>query len=184
MSSSWKFFRTFLRSPFQMGGVVPSSRILARAVAEVVTGHVSDPAGTPLIEVGPGTGALTRELIRLPNPLILLERNPEFARHLTGQFPGIGVVCEDFLTTTVFSTGNRGAVLVSSLPVRSLPRPEVFSARFRELLLGGNVGAIIQYSYGWRDPLQLDDPRIEARRERFVLRNFPPAFVWVYLPRR
>jgi phosphatidylethanolamine/phosphatidyl-N-methylethanolamine N-methyltransferase len=177
--SSWKFFRTFLRSPLHMGGVIPSSRFLAGAVADTITRLTPDPA-TPLIEVGPGTGALTRALVRLGHPLVLLERNFEFARELSVRYPDARVICEDFLTTTAFATGNRGAVVVSSLPIRSLPHPELFRARFQELLLGGAVRAIVQYSYGLRDPLELSDELITASRRRFVLLNFPPAFVWTY----
>ena len=177
--SGWKFFRTFLRSPFQMGGVIPSSRFLARAVAESVRDLLVDES-TPIIEIGSGTGALTEELSVLKNPLTLLERNPDFARDLSRRFAGPRVVCEDFLTTSVFSTGKRGAVVVSSLPIRSLPHPELFRERFRELLMGGSVRAIVQYSYGWRDPLELPAQNITGSRRRLVFLNFPPAFVWTY----
>jgi len=177
--SGWKFFRTFLKSPFQMGGVVPSSRFLARAVAESVRELLVDES-TPIIEIGPGTGALTDALVEFENPLVLLERNTEFARELSRRFSGPLVVCEDFLTTSVFSTGTRGSVVVSSLPIRSLPHPGLFRARFEELLQSGAVSAIVQYSYGWRDPLELSAERIAASRRRFVIWNFPPAFVWSY----
>ncbi|MBU6375823.1 MAG: hypothetical protein KGQ59_07500 [Bdellovibrionales bacterium] len=175
----WKFFRSFLRSPAQMGGVIPSSKALARAVAETVKELLEGPQ-TPLIEVGPGTGALTEELVRLANLVVLLERNPEFAEDLRQRFSGPEVRCEDFLTTALFATGNRGAVVVSSLPIRSLPHPELFRARFRELLLSGSVRAVVQFSYGWRDPLGLGDLQILASRRRWVLWNLPPAFVWTY----
>jgi len=177
--AGWKFFRAFLRSPFQMGGVVPSSRFLARAVAESARELVLDES-TPIIEIGPGTGALTEELAGLKNPLTLLERNPQFARGLSLRFSGLRVVCEDFLTTSVFSTGTRGSVVVSSLPIRSIPHPGVFRARFHELLAGGAVRAVVQYSYGWRDPLELPAEIIRASRRRLVVWNVPPAFVWTY----
>jgi phosphatidylethanolamine/phosphatidyl-N-methylethanolamine N-methyltransferase len=177
--SSWKFFRNFLKSPFQMGGVVPSSRFLARAVAESVRDLLVDES-TPIIEIGPGTGALTEELSRFKNPLVLLERNPDFSRELSRRFPVGSVVCEDFLTTSIFSTGTRGSIVVSSLPIRSLPHPELFRARFQELVERGAIRAIVQYSYGWRDPLELPAEKITASRRRFVVLNFPPAFVWSY----
>ena len=162
-----------------MGGVLPSSRTLARTVAETARDLLESDA-TPLIEIGPGTGALTQELVQVSNHLVLLERNPEFARDLLLRFSGLKVVCDDFLTSSVFSTGNRGAVVVSSLPILSLPHPELFRARFRELLVSGAVRAVVQYSYGWRDPLDLSDAGIEVHRRRFVARNLPPAFVWTY----
>ena len=162
-----------------MGGVLPSSRTLAKRVSDAVNELLSDPQ-TPLIEIGPGTGALTRELVRLPNPLVLLERESDFAQELLVRFPKARVICDDFLSIPSFSMGSRGAVVISSLPIRSLPHPELFQARFRELLLSGAVQAVVQFSYGWRDPLDLKDSRVRATRRYFVPFNIPPAFVWVY----
>lgn len=162
-----------------MGGVLPSSRTLAKRVSDAVSELLTD-SKTPLIEIGPGTGALTQELVQLPNPLILLEREADFAQELLERFPKAHVICDDFLSTPSFSIGSRGAVAISSLPIRSLPHPELFQARFRELLLSGSVRAIVQFSYGWRDPLDLNDSRVRATRRYFVPFNLPPAFVWVY----
>jgi phosphatidylethanolamine/phosphatidyl-N-methylethanolamine N-methyltransferase len=182
--ASWagmKFLRSFLKSPQSVGGIFPSSQVLARAIAAIVSRELaqSDPAS--IIEVGPGTGALTEALLPLKRPLVLLERNADFARILSQRFaPQALVRCEDFLTSSIFSTGTRGAVLVSSLPIRSLPMSELYRARFQELLLGGNISRLVQYSYGIRDPLLMSADEIVARRERVVLWNFPPASIWSY----
>ena len=178
-SSFWKFFWNFWRSPQQIGGLFPSSRVLARAIAGTAQSFLLD--SSPLIvEVGPGTGALTRELNVTGIPLILLERDISFYRDLRRRFPELKIICEDFLKTSLFDEVNRGAVIVSSLPLRSLEKVEVFTERFRDLLLSGKVRAVIQYSYGLRDPLSIQDRRVEVRREKWILWNLPPAFIWSY----
>ena len=53
------FFRQWLRSPKSMGAVIPSSRVLARAVTEAVRWA----PGEHVIELGAGTGAISQGLI-------------------------------------------------------------------------------------------------------------------------
>ncbi len=49
------FFRQWLRSPKSMGAVIPSSRVLARAVTEAVHWE----PGQHVVELGAGTGSHT-----------------------------------------------------------------------------------------------------------------------------
>ena len=50
-----RFIRSWLEKPLTVGAVAPSSRMLGRAMARYV-----DPAEPgPVIELGPGTGAIT-----------------------------------------------------------------------------------------------------------------------------
>jgi phospholipid N-methyltransferase len=75
------FLREFLRSPRQIGSVVPSSHFLERRLVEV-----SGAAHARLVvEFGPGTGGTTQALLRaLPSDarLLAIEINPRFASHL------------------------------------------------------------------------------------------------------
>jgi phosphatidylethanolamine/phosphatidyl-N-methylethanolamine N-methyltransferase len=162
-----------------VGGLFPSSSALAGAITDAVR-ELGPDLQTPLIEVGPGTGALTTELAKLGHPLYLLERSAEFAHDLAARFPSAVIFCDDFLTSELFGRVSAGAVVVSSLPIRSLPKPGRFRARFKSLLDGGQVRAVIQFSYGFRDPLGFGPEEVLTQRYRFVVKNFPPAFVWVY----
>lgn len=55
-----RFFRSWLDNPMIAGAVSPSGRFLARMMARYV-----DPLETgPIIELGPGTGAITEALLR------------------------------------------------------------------------------------------------------------------------
>ena len=54
-----RFLRSWIEKPLHMGAVMPSGRILARTMAQYVDVRSSD----PVIELGPGTGAITNALI-------------------------------------------------------------------------------------------------------------------------
>jgi phospholipid N-methyltransferase len=77
-----------LKSPALTGAVAPSSQFLARAMADAARG-----AGC-LIELGAGTGPVTRALVsRFPDtPLTVVELQPTLARKLLKAFPGARVL--------------------------------------------------------------------------------------------
>jgi phosphatidylethanolamine/phosphatidyl-N-methylethanolamine N-methyltransferase len=75
------FLREFLRSPRQIGSIVPSSRFLEQRLVDV-SGAAN---ARVLVEFGPGTGGTTRAFLRaLPGSarLLAIEINPRFASHL------------------------------------------------------------------------------------------------------
>ena len=79
------FLKRFLRSPFRVASVVPSSRVLIRKVSDKMD-H-----GTPKViaEYGPGEGCHTREIVRRmhhKSHLLLFEIDPELCGHLARQF--------------------------------------------------------------------------------------------------
>ncbi len=169
----------FLRNPLRIGAIAPATRFLARAFRRSVLALGAEPT-TPIYELGPGTGALTRELETLPNRLVLIERESRFAELLRTRFPRLEVRCEDALESEALKTAQAGSILVSSLPILSLPDPKPFRALFFELLLSGRFRAILQYTYGPKDPLAPLPPGIRSRRVRVVLLNLPPAVIWQY----
>ncbi|WP_158628685.1 23S ribosomal RNA methyltransferase Erm [Saccharopolyspora rhizosphaerae] len=48
-----------------------------------------EPSAHPVVELGAGRGALTRELVRLGRPVIAVELDPRWAEHLTAEFPQV-----------------------------------------------------------------------------------------------
>src|SRR3982074_629438 len=71
------FIRHWIDKPLSMGAVTPSGKMLARAMARCV-----DPGSAgPVIELGSGTGAVTKALVERgidPARLVLVEFNPSF----------------------------------------------------------------------------------------------------------
>jgi phospholipid N-methyltransferase len=81
-----EFLRQFRTQFHTTGAIAPSSRRLARAM----TRHIDAPRGPArILEVGPGTGAVTRRILRLlraDDRLDLVEVNESFADLLRQRF--------------------------------------------------------------------------------------------------
>jgi phospholipid N-methyltransferase len=177
----WRFLGEFLRHPRLVGAVTPSSRYLARAVAAQVPA-----AARCVIELGPGTGAITRALLARLGPqatLLAVEVDPAFCAVLRRALPDprlhvIQALAQD-LPVRQAGFGPPVEAIVSGLPfVNFSPalRRQIMAAADRALVHGGTF---VGYSYG---PLVL--PGLlratfgECRLAGIVWRNLPPAFVF------
>ena len=77
-----QFLSVAFRNMKTVGTVCPSSPMLSRALAEVVD---AAPQPRRILEVGPGTGPVTREILRRLGPrdeLDIVELSPEFCEDL------------------------------------------------------------------------------------------------------
>jgi phosphatidylethanolamine/phosphatidyl-N-methylethanolamine N-methyltransferase len=146
----------FLRAPNFMGGIVPSSSVLARAMSRQATGFDA------IVELGAGTGAVTRRLAR----------SYSHARVRDG--------CVHDRVDCLLEQPPR-TVAVSSLPFRSLPEDvaNATGAAIERFLLADPARRLVQYSYGLREPFAFRDARLSWRRVERVWRNVPPAIVWI-----
>lgn len=117
------FFRHWLRSPLGMGAVMPSCRGVGAAMARALP---QDRAGW-LLELGGGTGSVTRELLAAGWPaeqLILVERAPELAAMLARRCRGVAVHAVDACAIDMLLRRLRIDALagvVSSLPIKWFP---------------------------------------------------------------
>lgn len=68
-----------------------------------------------VLEIGPGLGTLTSELLRRAGNVVAVEFDSELARKLPGQFPGknLSVINEDILTYDIKSLGNSYKVVAN-----------------------------------------------------------------------
>ena len=176
------FFRRFLGDPKRTGAVAPSSPFLAREMARAVNPR----APGLVIELGPGTGPVTKALIAhgvARERLLLVEYDAHFCRMLGERFAA-RVVCGDAyaLNETLGQVGEPVAAVVSSLPLLN-ETPE----RRRRLLdeafaMMGPEGVFVQFTYGLKSPIPREDlgGAYVARCGPPVLRNLPPASVWTY----
>lgn len=91
------FWREFRHSYRTTGSVIPSGRLLARALSRHLVGHTSP---CRLLEVGPGTGAVTASIVRRlrsSDRLDLVELNDQFVARLRQRFdsePAFAAVAE------------------------------------------------------------------------------------------
>jgi len=178
------FISAWVRNPLQMGAIVPSSDRLAGRMAA----QVGDSPNL-VVELGAGTGAVTRALLTRGIPatsLIAVERDERLAAQLTQRFPRLKVLNGDAgrLRQLLGRRLDRPVdAVVSSLPLLSLPgitRARAVVEAFAVLRPGGRF---IQFTYGPRPPIPESAAHslgVIGQRAGLVLRNLPPATVWVY----
>jgi phosphatidylethanolamine/phosphatidyl-N-methylethanolamine N-methyltransferase len=176
------FFRQWLRSPKSMGSVIPSSRYLAHAVADVVAWR----PGQYIVELGGGTGAITQGLIDRGIPrdrLVVIELERALYEHLRLRLPGANVVQGDAtkLHEILEQLGvDDVATVISGLPMVGMPfefQRAIIDQAFRVQRPGNFV---LQYSYSPIVPVPARRLGIKAQLVRWVPLNFPPASVWLY----
>ena len=81
------FFREYVRNFHTTGAILPSGRCLANALTRFVRGHADGPR--KILEVGPGTGAVTRRIVHgmgRADRLDLVELNGTFVAQLERRF--------------------------------------------------------------------------------------------------
>ncbi len=180
------FLGLWLRKPLQIAAVCPSSDHLADAFARLVDLRRRG----AVLELGGGTGSLTRGLLRAgcpPERLLVLEREPSLAALLRRDFPDIGVI-EGDATRIDEHLAERGvdelATVVSSLPIKWFPKSAQRAIVLECLRRLGPGGRFLQVTNAFGSPIAIDALGIEGREARRVWRNLPPAQIWAYTERR
>jgi len=179
------FIAAWMRSPKDMGALLPSSRSLAKAMVAQVN---LDVPGI-IIELGAGTGVMTHALLQKGIPaerLIVIERDQHLHEVLSAQFPGLNVLCEDAmnLEKVLAKMGiSQVCAIVSSLPFITLPKPigHVIQSQMAKVI--GRDGNIVQFTYGLQSPINKDQLKkcgLSSKRSKIVVANVPPAHIWVY----
>ena len=183
----WALFKQWLRNPLRTAAIAPSSRELAEAmVAEL------PPGAQRVIELGGGTGAITRALlahgVRGDN-LLVVELSEELHEHLHERFPAVRVALGDAreLRAVASRCGFLGQgpvdAIISGLGLLAMPvetQQEILFEAFASLRPGGRF---IQFTYGPQPPVAESVQQalgLAVHRGDFVLRNVPPATVYVY----
>jgi phospholipid N-methyltransferase len=180
-------FSRFLRSPRTVGALSPSSRALARAIAsQLQPGH-----HRRIIELGPGTGALTCEIIGQLGPedrLLAVDIDPAFVRQLQGRWPTLECVCGSAARLHEIAADHGMASadhIISGLPFATLPveMTRQILTGVEQTLRPGGMFTTFQYTHAY--PLSTS---AAFRRQmtalmgappdrRLVVRNVPPCFV-------
>jgi len=169
-----------LREPFSVGALAPSSRYLANLL-------VSDmEAGTRVMELGAGTGAITQPILDAGVPahdLTLIEQNEEFAELLRRRFPDTTVLEANAVSLRRHIDPDSAPVdfVVSGLPLLLFPariKVRLLTQIFKSL---HDDGCLLQSTYGGRCPVSRSLRKslgLKASLIRFTPFNVPPAFVY------
>lgn len=183
LKTDMRFVKNWVDHPLKTGAIAPSGNALARAMASFVPIE----SNLPVLEIGPGTGAVTRALLERgisTNRLMTLEFNSEFCAHIRKNFPDVKVIQGDAyaLTNTLkVALGEipKFAAIVSSLPLLTRGR-EHREALLRESLQHLHSNApFIQFSYGFHPPIEAPEG-VSMEKTAWIIRNIPPARVFVY----
>lgn len=168
-----------------MGAVMPSGRLLARTMAR----YVDVQSDGPVIELGPGTGAITNALVEHgvdQKRLVLLEFNPSFCALLRERYPLAKVVQGDAyrLRDSLWDALDVPATaVVSGLPLVTKPmltRMKLIRDAFNLLEPGA---PFVQFTYSVAPPIPKSLSGVSAEGSERIWMNVPPARVWVYRKR-
>jgi len=197
------FLRQTRRRFKTTGAIAPSSRFLAGAMTRYL---VRDDRPVRILEIGPGTGAVTRRIVKLLKPqdrLDLVELNDDFAAILERRFRTDASFRRVVDQTTLsncslqeFRTDLQYDFVISGLPLNNFSAEmvrEIFEIYFRLL---APVGVLSYFEYMYVRPirklvtageekarLQALDEIMRSYRSRHHLRtdwvfaNLPPAWV-------
>ncbi len=198
-----EFFRQYRETFYTTGAIAPSSQFVARALTRPLERH---PGPIRILEVGPGTGSVTRRIARLLKPddrLDLVELNDKFVEVLNrrirddADFRRVAdrtkvhhVAIQEFQAEKPYD------FIISGLPLNNFT-PELVSDIFETLFkLLAPQGVLTYFEYMYmrklkrtfargekRDKLDRLDAVIQKMLDRHrvnrasVLVNFPPAWV-------
>lgn len=176
------FFGLWLQRPLQIAAITPSSARLATAMARLV--DLARPG--PVLELGAGTGSLTRGLLRAGCPagrVIALEREPALAATLRRSFPGIATIAGD-ATALADHLARRGigplCAVVSSLPIKWFSLAAQRAVVEPCLCRLGPDGRFLQLTNAFSSPIAIGPLGLCGTRVAHVWRNLPPAQIWAY----
>jgi phosphatidylethanolamine/phosphatidyl-N-methylethanolamine N-methyltransferase len=175
------FLKLWWRAPLKIAAWSPSSDTLGRAIAR----HVDPRSPLPVLELGGGTGTVTRALIDLgvrPELLYVVEREPELCALLRQRFPGVTILEGDAakLGEMLQACGvTRLSAVVSTLPIIWFP-PELQQSIADQAFALLGRGQFLQMTNQPRSPIAHRELGLRGRIVNFVWRNLPPSFVWRY----
>jgi phosphatidylethanolamine/phosphatidyl-N-methylethanolamine N-methyltransferase len=176
------FLRAWMNGPQTVGSVWPTGAPMARRMASVIDVN----SGLPVLEIGPGTGTITKAILDTglaPDKVFAVEYSQDFVDKLRIKFPGINVVRGDaFNLTETLADENQTKFdcAISALPLLNFP-PEARIAFVDDVLNRIPTGRpLIQFSYGPKAPVAAKSGKFSLERYDFVLRNIPPAQLWIY----
>lgn len=173
------FLQGFLRSPLEVGSVIPSSRFMIRKIMS----HIEDVQPRSVVELGAGTGVITRELSKYCSdqniPLIVFEKDDKMRAELQQQFPNISIHSDAFDLPQIIVDLKMDHVdcIISGLPFFYFPenkKDELLEKIYAQL---PSNGSFIKYQYTTELKKRIMHTFDEVSMN-YVLLNIPPTFLY------
>ncbi len=182
IANDLRFLKGWVKQPKSVGSITPTNK----QAAELMTSLIPHNSELPILELGPGTGPITKAILNsgiAPEQLISIEYNKDFYNHLSQTYPGVTFIqgdAFDLKKTLEDYSGQKFSAILSGLPLLNFSSDK--RAKFIEDGLSWLApGApFIQLCYGPRPPVKAQKGKFTAYPSKWVLSNVPPARFWVY----
>ncbi|WP_337268044.1 phospholipid N-methyltransferase PmtA [Oryzifoliimicrobium ureilyticus] len=177
-----RFFKGMMQGPKTVASIVPTSSVTARRMASVIDLH----SDLPVLELGPGTGAITKAILARgvkPEDLVAIEYSSVFYNDLVKLYPGVNFINGDAFDldkTLGVLRGQKFDSVISALPLLNFPmqaRVSLLESLLERLPPGRPV---MQITYGPISPIIAKPDSYHIQHYDFVVRNIPPAQLWIY----
>ncbi len=176
------FTKAFFKNPKQIGAIAPSSKFLAEKLVKAVDLR----SAKVIVELGAGTGAITKKILEaMPENAVLLsfEINTSLSRHIEEDIKDerLKVINDDarhiakYLKQYGFEYAD---CVISCLPLAAFSKDE------RDKILGAikhclaDSGKLAQFQYSINDIFALRKVFSKVNLD-FEMRNIPPAFIYI-----
>lgn len=185
MNKFW--LNQFFKNPRRVASVAPATPVLAQAMISAVDGHLTHQV--PIVELGPGLGAITKFLLHHKSkPRVLAidfdknmieglkNKHTSFAQN--GQLTATHGDARSLEKIMGALSWPKVSVMVSSLGLRAMKKDDVekIAHAIDQSLLAG--GVLVQYTYGLSSPIPLTVCKKlnwRATPVCWIFRNLPPA---------
>jgi phosphatidylethanolamine/phosphatidyl-N-methylethanolamine N-methyltransferase len=186
--STATFFKNFVKTPSSIGAVCPTSPFLSKEMTQ----EIGLEEAKSVVELGPGTGAITPHIINAVNPnakFFAVELNKNFYNFFRKKYPYLKIYNEDASDLrNILQKENLESIdaVISALPWTTL------SPNIQDSLLTAIVDALnpscyfttIAYVTGIISPSGIKFKRklnkhfSHVSLSRMVWKNVPPSFVY------
>ena len=182
------FFIQFLKHPVLTGSAVPSSKELAELITDIPSLHKKN----CIVELGPGSGIFTGEILKklsTESCFICLEINPTFVSKIEDNYPGVNVYhasAKDIKKYLLKHNKMSTDCIVSALPWAGFNQQlqtEILDEIYDALEVGGEflTIALLQGTFfppGIKFKQMLKEKFRTVEKSKILWRNFPPAFIY------
>lgn len=187
-NESWQFLSNFVRHPFTVGAVAPSSQQLAEAMIR----RSNLKSARTVVEFGAGTGAITQLIAERANPhatFLAFELNADYVRRLRQRFTDVRICFDSAgnLRSHLDRLGLKHAdCIISGLPFATMSnsiRQQILRAVIDSLKPGGVFSIMAYLHASWypasrRLRRELREHFSSVTTSPVIWPNVPPAFVY------
>jgi phosphatidylethanolamine/phosphatidyl-N-methylethanolamine N-methyltransferase len=177
-----RFFKGWLNGPKAVGTPFPTSQYTGRAMA----GVIRTDSKLPVLEIGAGTGVITAAILRhgtKPEDLYSVEYSEQFIDGLRIDFPRVNFIHGDAFDLDTALGAQKDVVfdcVISAIPLLNFPMEQRIEYVENMLSRIPSGRPLVQVTYGPLSPIPSGAGAFNVRHHDFILRNIPPAQLWIY----